>query len=372
MNDCHSSRGRLLLGWFGVLLLVAGGGCHVLPYYTGLGSGAGKGMGLHSEPVEIVQPPMPRELMKVALPEYTVEPPDILIIDALQVIPKSPYNLRTGDVLSIQVTGTLPELPIAGPYPLEPGGFVNLGVPYGQVKVVGMTVEDAEAAILEHLKEHLADPTVSVALLQMGLQQQITGQHLVGPDGMVTLGTYGKVSVVGKTLPQVADAIERQLSQYLEDPQVSATVFAYNSKVYYIVTEGAGLGDAVYRLPVTGNETVLDAIANINGLTQVSSKKIWIARPTPDSNRVQILPVDWVGITAQGTTETNYQILPGDRVFVAEDELVAFDTSLGKLLSPFERMMGFVLLGTGTATRLSGKVLQGGGNPGTGGGGGGF
>jgi hypothetical protein len=34
-----------------------------------------------------------------------------------------------------------------------------------------------------------------------------------------------------------------------------------------------------------------------------------------------------------------------------------------KLIAPLERIMGFVLLGTGTATRLSGRVLQGGGNP---------
>jgi hypothetical protein len=42
---------------------------------------------------------------------------------------------------------------------------------------------------------------------------------------------------------------------------------------------------------------------------------------------------------------------------------VAFDTHLAKLLAPLERAMGFSLLGAGTATRFSGKVLQGGGNP---------
>jgi polysaccharide export outer membrane protein len=114
---------------------------------------------------------------------------------------------------------------------------------------------------------------------------------------------------------------------------------------------------------VTGNETVLDAIAQIQGLEQVSSKKIWIARPTRDTQRVQILPVDWFAVTEQGTPHTNYQILPGDRVFIAEDKLVAFDTQIAKLTAPLERIMGFVLLGTGTATRLSGPVLRGGGNP---------
>ena len=69
-------------------------------------------------------------------------------------------------------------------------------------------------------------------------------------------------------------------------------------------------------------------------------------------------PALWDAITAEGATATNYQLMPGDRLFIAEDKMVAFDTNLGKLLAPFERAMGFTLLGTSTVGRLSGKVLQ--------------
>ncbi|MGE0759542.1 MAG: hypothetical protein AB7O38_21165, partial [Pirellulaceae bacterium] len=71
----------------------------------------------------------------------------------------------------------------------------------------------------------------------------------------------------------------------------------------------------------------------------------------------------WYAITEQGSAGTNFQVFPGDRVFVAEDGMVAFDNRLAKLLAPLERTMGFILLGTGTVTRLSGPVLRGGGNP---------
>jgi polysaccharide export outer membrane protein len=56
-------------------------------------------------------------------------------------------------------------------------------------------------------------------------------------------------------------------------------------------------------------------------------------------------------------------LLPGDRVFIAEDKMVAFDTFVAKFTAPLERIMGFTLLGVGTTTRLSGNVLGGGGNP---------
>ena len=140
-------------------------------------------------------------------------------------------------------------------------------------------------------------------------------------------------------------------------------VYAYNSKVYYVITQGAGLGDGVFRFPITGNETVLDAISQINGLQQVSSTKIWVARPTDEPGKVQNLPVNWQQITAGANACTNYQILPGDRVFIQEDKLIALDTGLAKIMAPIERVMGFSLLGVGTVTRFSGPVLQGGGNP---------
>jgi polysaccharide biosynthesis/export protein len=271
--------------------------------------------------------------------------------------------LRTLDLLSIQVQGTLPDAPIAGTYTVEPGGLVKLGAQYGAVKVGGLTVEEAEQAMTKHLLTYLKEPVVSVTLADTAAKQQIAGQHLVGPDGSVTLGTYGSVRLVGMTIAEARAAVEQHLSQYLENPEISLDVFAYNSKMYYIVTQGAGTGDGVYRFPITGNETVLDAISQINGLQHISSTKIWIARPTDDPCKVQVLPVKWEDITAQASACTNYQILPGDRVFIAEDKLVAFDIGLAKVTAPLERIMGFSLLGVGTATRFSGPVLKGGGNP---------
>jgi polysaccharide export outer membrane protein len=320
----------------------------------------------HPRPLDPALPPvplpdMPRELNKVVLPTYTIEPPDILVIEAIHIVPRSPYYLRSADVLAINAAGTLPDAPVAGAFVVQPGGIINLGIAYGSVKVSGLTVEQAEQAIRGQLAKQVREPIVNASLVEMAGKQQIAGQHLVGPDGTVTLGSYGSVPVVGLTLTQAKAAVESHLQQYLENPEVAVDVFAYNSKVYYVITQGAGLGDGVSKFPITGNETVLDAIANINGLTQISSKKIWIARPVPFTDEVHVLPVDWQGVTAHGTTVTNYQIFPGDRVFIAEDKLVAFDTHLAKLLAPLQRAEGFILLTSGTAARLSGKVLKGGG-----------
>jgi polysaccharide export outer membrane protein len=185
------------------------------------------------------------------------------------------------------------------------------------------------------------------------LLQQIAGEHLVRPDGTVSLGVYGAVRVAGLSIEQANGAIEAHLKQYLDDPKVAVDVFAYNSKFYYVISEGGGLGDQVSRFPCTGNETVLDAISNVEGLSAVSSKTMWVARPGRNcQGGDQIMPVDWQAVSKRGDVRTNYQLMPGDRVFVAEDKRVACDNELAKKIAPVERITGVVILMTNAVQRL--------------------
>src|SRR5580704_6925778 len=183
---------------------------------------------------------VPTEKDKSTLPSYIIEPPDILMIDAVKLVPKAPYHVDILDVLQVQVANPLIDQPIAGPYPIDPEGAIDLGPAYGKVLVSGQTLDEARQTIEVHLKSILRDPQVSVTLAQSTGQQQISGEHLVGPDGNVNLGTYGLIYVAGLTVMEAKDAIEAQLSKYLEHPRVSVDIFSYNSKVYYVVTEGAG------------------------------------------------------------------------------------------------------------------------------------
>ena len=291
----------------------------------------------------------PSELAKVSLPRYRLGPPDVLLIQAVRLVPKSPYFIQSNDYLQIIVPNSLPNEPIAGPFQVTSNGTVNLGATYGSVTVVGKTIEEAQAAIAQSLSRMTNQPQVSVTLLQPAGMQQIFGEHIIGPDGYVSLGIYGSVYVAGMTTDEARFAIEKHMSTYMDEPKISVDVLIYNSNYFYIVTQGAGFGDNLVRIPITGNETVLDAISQVGGLTQVSSSRMWIARPGPkDMGCDQILPIDWQGITMGASTATNYQILPGDRVFIAEDRFTAASSLVNKVINPVERAMGFTLLGSQT------------------------
>lgn len=297
--------------------------------------------------------PVPRELEKVTLPRYVIEPPDILLIEGVKLVPKAPHRLETFDVVLIRVEGDYPEQQIDDQYQIDTEGSVNLGPTYGRIRIINYTIEEAEDVIRKHLAKELSDVQVSLSLIQAAGAQLITGQHIVAMDGRVNLGTYGAVHVAGMTIEEARAAIELKLTEKLDDPEVFVDVLAYNSKVYYVITEGGGQGDDVAKFPIVGNETVIDAVANLGGISPLSSHRMWIARPAPNGvGCEQILPIAWGDITKGAVTATNYQIMPGDRLFIAKDELTAFNVVVNKMLAPFERVFGFVSLGTSMANRI--------------------
>lgn len=319
---------------------------------------------------------IPTEMQKVSIPPYRVEPPDILSIEAVNNIRPENDPLKAGDELVIRASGTLPVDPaedqvekdfkqINGLYKVQSDGDVDLGPEYGSVKVDGMTIKQAKAAIARHLRNEagLADPKVAVNLPNVNGKQLITGEHLIRPDGTVSLGVYGSVYVNGMNLDEVKAAVEQHLERFIHDPEIQVDVLAYNSKVVYIVADGGGSGESVVRVPFTGNETVLDVMSQVDGLSEVAAKNnMWVARPGPHGSDIaQKMYIDWRGITQDAVTTTNYQLLPGDRIYVKADPMVTTDSFIAKFTVPMSRLFGVTLLGNGTVNSIKRGANTGGG-----------
>jgi protein involved in polysaccharide export with SLBB domain len=139
---------------------------------------------------------------------------------------------------------------------------------------------------------------------------------------MIDLGQYGKVKVAGLTVSRSREVVCEHIRDFerlpeSSAPEVSLDVFAYNSRVYYVVIEGAELGDQIHRIPIVGNETVMDALAQVRGLRH-RGRVIWVDRPASVSGpqKAEILRVDLNAIVERGDQSTNWPIFPGDRVFI--------------------------------------------------------
>ena len=145
----------------------------------------------------------------------------------------------------------------------------------------------------------------------------------------------------------------KHLDQYFESLELSVDVVGYNSGGYFVIVAGVNSGEKVTRFPITGNETVLDAIAQIRGLKEVSSKTMWVARAAPGGfDAEQNLPVDWDAIARGGATATNYQLLPGDRLYIVDDKLVTTNQLIGRVTQPIKRLLSISNLGTRTINSM--------------------
>jgi polysaccharide biosynthesis/export protein len=107
------------------------------------------------------------------------------------------------------------------------------------------------------------------------------------------------------------------------------------------------LGDVLIagKMPITGNETVLDAIQYAGGLMPTAApQNIRLVRPAPPGACCeQVLPINLSAIMNGGDPTTNYQIMPNDRIIVYRDPIVRFTVFLDRLAAPFQTVVSSTL-----------------------------
>lgn len=185
------------------------------------------------------------------------------------------------------------------------------------------------------LAEYLVEPgdVLLVQPVDFDSPIRLAADQPILPDGTIELGEYGRPMVVGKTTAAI-EADIRNLVRAKEKKDVPLTVrlIGRQSKVFYVLGEVNSPGS----FPLSGRETVLDGLMAAGGLTrQAQEKKIILVRPThPDGCR-EVLPVCYPQIVQLGDAATNYQLRPGDRIFVpSQGTLESLIPRLSKTTAP--------------------------------------
>jgi protein involved in polysaccharide export with SLBB domain len=119
------------------------------------------------------------------------------------------------------------------------------------------------------------------------------------------------------TVEAARASVRNQVAKFVANPQVALNVVAQNSKVYYVITQGRTAGDSVARMPAVGNDTLADALGQVNGPNRMADKTIFIARPSP-AGADTIVKVQWKKSGKRMSTVVDQSILPGDRIFIVD------------------------------------------------------
>lgn len=148
------------------------------------------------------------------------------------------------------------------------------------------------------------------------IDDTITGNYLVDSDrGAINLGKYGIVKVAGHTTAEIKRTLEKHLATWFAGATILVDVRQINSQAVYVITQG-NTGDNVLRIPFSSDQTVLDALHAAQISPKTPDVLLWIKRPSPKVPGLEeTLSVDLVAI-ARGDRSTNYDLMPGDRIFV--------------------------------------------------------
>lgn len=166
------------------------------------------------------------------------------------------------------------------------------------------------------LAEYIVEPGDALLIQVNDLDSavRLPADQPVLPDGAIELGEYGRPVVAGKTVPAIEAEVKALVAQKEKKAvPLSVRLIGRQSKVYYVLGEVNSPGS----FPLAGRETVLDGLMAAGGLTRsAQERKIILVRPTQPEGCREVLPVCYPQIVQLGDATTNYQLRPGDRIFV--------------------------------------------------------
>ena len=143
-------------------------------------------------------------------------------------------------------------------------------------------------------------------------EPEISRNVVVRPDGKISLPLVGDLRASGRTPVQLQEEIKGQLSNYIENPEVTVILQEARSQKFNILGEVEHPGS--YAL--SRSMTVLDAIAIAGGLRDFAkSRKIYVLRINGDGSRVR-LQFNYKEVIKGQSLSQNVELQPRDTVVV--------------------------------------------------------
>jgi len=139
----------------------------------------------------------------------------------------------------------------------------------------------------------------------------------VQPDGYVSLEVGGDLKVAGLTIEQARLAILKKASARLQDP-VATIVLKEFQKPYFVI---AGEVNAPGKIEMRERVTALQAIMLAGGMKEAarSSQVVVFRRINTDTAEVKLLNLKDIRRTSD--LENDLTLQPGDMVFVPRDKI---------------------------------------------------
>ncbi len=254
-----------------------------------------------------------------------------LIQKELAIAPLAGYNVEISDTVSVEPVSFDASIRLPGDQVVKPDGTISLGE-FGSYQANGKTVELMQLEIQAHIDQKLrsemeVEYAKSEAEIEASSRESGDIETLDFEPAVDSVIENGDASDAADKLELDAERdkreavrrdrarkeFERRLDEKLKQNRVSVRLTNWDSKKIYVLGEVNSPGSFLY----IGNETVLDALIEAGGVTTSSNRhNIIVSRPSSCGECRTVMKICYDQIVQLGDASTNYQLLPGDRVFV--------------------------------------------------------
>lgn len=176
--------------------------------------------------------------------------------------------------------------------------------------------------------DYIIGPRDLLAVTVFG-EPSVSGSFRVENDGGFTYPLLGRVALGGLTLRQAEDQLRTKLRDgFFRDPQVSVAVQEYGSQKIFVVGEVRDPGS----FPLTGETTLIAALALAGGLTPSAGAEIQVVRPAsgvggsgpllPNQDGASVLVRADLQDVQSGATAQTIRLQNGDTIYVPRAEMI--------------------------------------------------
>ena len=144
-------------------------------------------------------------------------------------------------------------------------------------------------------------------------RERLSGEHLVGPFGKITLPMIGIFEIGGLTREDAAARIADRYRKYYDDPLVTVKILQYLNNRVYVLGRVSNPGVIYFK----GDATLLEALSLSGGLP-TRDKTIFLSKCYIVRGKDQIIWIDLLQLLQKANIKLNVRLANNDIIYIPE------------------------------------------------------
>ncbi len=187
-------------------------------------------------------------------------------------------------------------------------------------------VQESPTPVTEALPVQYRLQTEDIMRITVWGEQNLTGEHMVDPEGNISLSLLGQVHVGGLTVAELVDTLRKGLDTWLVDPKIEITITKFRQPKVHVLGEVNRPGVHEFKM----GDRVMEAIALAGSFRETSYLK---GATLTRKGQIDSVPLDLHSLFLAGDMSKNLELKDGDAIYIPEDTTNKFYV-LGEVQRP--------------------------------------